>query len=462
MPAMSSVDTHDTFCTLLLRTPESLALTSLARKLNHWFSDSGTQVPTTDRAESMCSRLQVRDHCSIHWFHTILIHPPPQRNTMAVLDCSISVAPSNTSMQRCANWQRTLKRVAFQELNVHWCHYHSEVLGQSPQIERTGCLSAAAQLCDLSPCANKPSHPKIQNWTPAKMRDAKFQKFHLHPLHFNTFKVPAVTSLVVSHTYRRINRPPSHKSSTRKARTVYLSGIPTQATSWPKHMITKTPQETATVCLNTCHDLTYCSYIFVPLCWSRTNFTIPPAWKSKVQFHQRSSRDVHLASSSFSLDFACLATARTWREQDLQKGITRLSINPWINQQMWLESAKGCPLCPSHPAKASSIFVEVLGRRRKRRPPSSSNGSCHLAQMSNVIGANDKATHATSFWWEQVTHSIQVPKGFYIAIKMQANGCPKRSWRSWTIRHCWCTCRWEDMSNRIGVMERVGMKNSEE
>lgn len=110
-----------------------------------------------------------------------------------------------------------------------------------------------------------------------KLRDAKFQKFHLHPLHFNTFKVPAVTSLVVSHTYRRINRPPSHKSSTRKAWTVYLSGIPTQATSWPKHMITKTPQETATVCLNTCHDLTYCSYIFVPLCWSRTNFTIPPA-----------------------------------------------------------------------------------------------------------------------------------------------------------------------------------------
>ena len=36
--------------------------------------------------------------------------------------------------------------------------------------------------------------------------------------------------------------PPSHKSSTRKAWTVYLSGIPTQATSWPKHMITKTPQ----------------------------------------------------------------------------------------------------------------------------------------------------------------------------------------------------------------------------
>ena len=330
----------------------------------------GTQVPTTDLAASMCSRLQVRDHCPIHWVHTILIHPPPQRITMAVLDCSISVAPSNTSMQRCANWQRTLKWVAFQELNVHWCHYlhvdstvlvsqrHSEV-GQSPQIERTGCLSAAAQLCDLSPCANKPSHPKIQNWTPTKMRDAKFQKFHLHlhPLHF--IKVPAVTSLVVSHTYRRINRPPSHKSSTRKAWTVYLSGIPTQATSWPKHMITKTPQETANVCLNTCHDLTYCSYIFVPLCWSCTNLTIPPAWKSKVQFHQRSSRDVHLASSSFSLDFACLATARTWREQDLQKGITRLSINPWINQHMWLESAKGCPLCPSHPAKAQRPLVSL-------------------------------------------------------------------------------------------------------
>jgi len=147
----------------------------------------GTQVPTTDLAASMCSRLQVRDHCPIHWFHTILIHPPPQRITMAVLDCSISVAPSNTSMQRCANWQRTLKWVAFQELNVHWCHYlhvdstvlvsqrHSEV-GQSPQIERIGCLSAAAQLCDLSPCANKPSHPKIQNWTPAKIAWRKVPK----------------------------------------------------------------------------------------------------------------------------------------------------------------------------------------------------------------------------------------------------------------------------------------------
>ena len=279
---------------------------------------------------------------------------------------------------------------------------HSEVLGQCDnlhnrqnRLQLTPHLSAAAQLCDLSPCANKQiiasENTKLNTCQNARKTQSSSKKSHLHPLHFNTFEVPAVTSLVVSHTYRRINRPPSHKSSTRKAWTVYLSGIPTQPTSWPKHMLslslwsTKTPQETAPVCLNTCHDFTCCSYIFVPLCWSRTNFTIPPAWKSKVQFHQRSSRDFHLASSSYLPRFACLATARTWREQDLQKDMARLSVNPCINQQKGVH----CVHCVHHILQASSIFVEVLGRRRKRRPPSCSNGSCHLAQMSNVIVGNN-------------------------------------------------------------------------